>query len=560
MSGIAMTRRHVAKLRQNGARLCAQHQPQQSGKGDALRLGLRPQPRSKQCPVLTWLARNPMKAVLFTRALLVTFVSSHLLANGAELAQPIDRFVDVTQSSGVGAAIARQYERHPKWWLSGLNLVDLDGDGHLDLFLAAHGAGRSLALLNDGRGYFKEADGSYPPTEIHLAYDINEDGKLDLQMTWQDGGGKWWLNESTPGLLRFRESNITAGQARANAMIDLNRDGSVDWLHERPGVTFEFGDGKGSFKSGGHLEVALTRNEINIHPADFNGDGLMDLALHWGRYDNERGKSRVYLNDGKMNFTDASAAAGVREDGLAIKGVGDANQDGHPDLIVLEDKRPELYLNDGHGKFTRHASAFGAMKSASKPRYVSWGLAVVTDFDNDGVADILWNGRHFLWLLRGTGGGNFTYMNPAWGIEDKSAASVDDGLCFGDIDGDGKLDIIGYAGPLDGQRQVKVYRNVLPSQNWIRVRLTGAAGNRGAAGAKIRLTEPGQADKLFWFEQVTILDSQSAHSYYSLAPTERHFGLGRRNEVDVSVEFYPSGKRVERKAMANSTILISEGE
>src|SRR6266571_2386344 len=218
-------------------------------------------------------------------------------------------FVDVTKSSGVADAVTRHYQRHSKWWLSGLNLVDLDGDGQLDLFLAAHGAGRSLALLNDGHGHFKEAQGSYPPTEIHLAADINEDGKLDLQMTWQDGGGKWWLNESTLGRLSFRESNVTASQARANALIDLNRDGNVDWLHERPGITFEFGDGKGNFRPGGHLEVAPTRNEINVHPADFNGDGLIDLAVHWGRYDYERGKSRLYLNQGSSRGNETRSFA-----------------------------------------------------------------------------------------------------------------------------------------------------------------------------------------------------------------------------------------------------------
>jgi FG-GAP-like repeat len=469
-------------------------------------------------------------------------------------------FVDVTEASGVGKEIARHYERHQNWWLSGLNLVDLDGDGQLDLFLAAHGAGRSLALLNDGRGCFREADGSYPPSEVHVADDIDGDGKLDLQMTWQDGGGKWWFNESTPGRLSFRESNATAGQARANAMIDLNRDGNVDWLHERPGVTFELGDGRGNFKSGGHLEVAATRNEINVHPGDFNGDGFVDLAVHWGRYDYERGKSRVYLNDGKMNFADATEASGLREDGLAIKGVGDANQDGHPDLIVLEDRRPQLYLNHDKGKFVRRPDAFADMETASKPHYVSWGLAVVTDFDNDGVADIIWNGRNFLWLLHGVGGGSFNYANKLWGIEDKSAASVDDGLCFGDIDSDGALDVIGYSGSLDSHRLIKVYRNELPRQNWLRIRLSGAAGNRDAAGAEIRLAERGQPASLLWFEQVAILDSQSAHSYYSLAPTERHFGLGRRREVDVNVKFYPSGKRVERTVTANSIVLISEAE
>jgi len=199
------------------------------------------------------------------------------------------------------------------------------------------------------------------------------------------------------------------------------------------------------------------------------------------------------------------------------------------------------------------------MEAAIKPAYVSWGLAVVTDFDNDGEPDIIWNGRNFLWLLRGDGKGHFAYANKIWGIEDKSAASVDDGLCFGDIDGDGDLDIIGYTGRLDGQRKVKVYRNDLPAQNWIRVRPVGAAGNRGAAGAKIRLTEAGRPEQILWSEQVMILNSQSAHSYYAFAQTERHFGLGKRRAVDVTVEFYPSGKKVLRKAApANSVLVIPE--
>ena len=484
-------------------------------------------------------------------------------ACGAEsvTAKSSPAFTDVTKESGVAEAITRHYATYPNWWLSGLNLVDLDGDGKLDLFFAAHGAGRSLAVVGDGHGHFTVAEGSYPPSEIHLPYDLNQDGKLDLQMTWQDGGGRWWINESTPGRLSFRESSITAGQARVSAMIDLNRDGKVDWLHERPGVTFEFGDGQGGFKSAGHLEVAATRNEINVHPAELNGDGFMDLAVQWGRYDFEKGRSRVYVNEGQMNFRDATAEAGLFEEGFVIKGIGDVNQDGYLDLLVLENRQPEVYLNDGHGKFTKKAGAISGMETASKPRYVSWGLAVVTDFDNDGVADILWNGRHFLWAMRGTGGGRFSYANKEWGIEDKSAASVDDGLCFGDIDGDGDLDIVGYTGSLDSKRQVRVYRNDLPAQNWIRVRPVGAPGNRGAAGAKIRLTEAGQPQKLLGSEQVMILNSQSAHSYYSSAQTERHFGLGQRTAVDVSVEFYPSGKRVERKAVnANSMLVMSEAE
>ena len=162
---------------------------------------------------------------VFTIILVVSALSA---APAEEGAQTMVVFNDVTGDCGVTDALTRHYAAHPKWWLSGLNFVDLDGDGALDLFLAAHGAGRSLALLGDGGGRFTAAEGSYPPSEIHLPHDINEDGKLDLQMTWRDGGGKWWVKTLVPGRLNFRETEITAGQARVSAMIDINRDGKVD--------------------------------------------------------------------------------------------------------------------------------------------------------------------------------------------------------------------------------------------------------------------------------------------------------------------------------------------
>lgn len=464
---------------------------------------------------------------------------------------------DVTEASGIGALVRDGYAREPKWWLSGLNLVDLDGDGRLDLFLASHGAGTALVGLGDGQGHFSLAPGSYPKSEIHIPYDINEDGRADLQMTRGDGGGQWWLNDSRPGHLSFRETAITCDQGRQNALVDLNRDGKVDWLHERPGIAFELGDGMGGFKKAGSLEVAPTRFEINVYPADLDGDGFIDLAVQWGRYEATAGKSRVYRNAGKMDFADGTSAAGLTEDGLAINGVGDVNRDGAPDLVVLEHLKPAIYLNDGKGRFSKKPGAITGMEAASKPAYASWGLAVVTDLDNDGTADLLWNGRHFLWALRGTGGGDFTYMDRAWGIEDKSAASVDDGLCFGDIDGDGDLDLVGYTGSLSAQRGVRVYRNDLPARHWLKIRLQGAPGNRGAAGAKIRIRARDGAP--LWQEQVMILSSQSAHNYYAYAETERHFGLGDHSRVDVSVEFYPSGKKVERQAVpADTTVTLQE--
>jgi hypothetical protein len=422
----------------------------------------------------------------------------------------------------------------------------------------------SIAALNDGKGHFKRATGTYPPTELRLAHDLDEDGKIDLCFTFQDGGGQWWMNKSQSGSLRFEATTTTrdANTARRQAMIDINRDGKVDWIRGEPeALVFDLADGKKGFTAaGGKLLLgADSKTERLCLPVDLNGDGHIDFVVEWGHFDDKYGSSRIYRNDGKMNFTDVTERSGLPAKKLAIKGVADVNQDGFPDLIVFEDLKPEIYLNNGKGVFTKLPDAFSGMEVASVPTAASWGIAIMTDFDNDGIPDLLWNGKHFLWVLRGTGGGKFEYANAKWGIKDVSVSSVDDGHCFGDINGDGLLDIIGYTST-GSQHRFAVYQNSLPrDNNWIRVRPVGVPGNKGATGAKIRLYDS-QTGKLLWSEQVAIYSSQSAQSYYSFAETERHYGLGRRSRVDVQVEFYPSGKRVEKKDIpVNAIVTVTEG-
>src|SRR5215470_1691223 len=69
-------------------------------------------------------------------------------------------FTDVTKASGIEDGVARHWRDFPKVWLSGLTLVDLDGDGALDLHVGSHSgpANPAMTFRNDGKGNFTYVD------------------------------------------------------------------------------------------------------------------------------------------------------------------------------------------------------------------------------------------------------------------------------------------------------------------------------------------------------------------------------------------------------------------
>lgn len=92
-------------------------------------------------------------------------------------------FTQITSESGVEQVVADHYAKVPKWWLSGMDLVDLTGDGPLDLVLGGHRQ-EGVIARNDAKGHFNSAVApGLSLTEIHVACDLNEDRRLDLQLT-----------------------------------------------------------------------------------------------------------------------------------------------------------------------------------------------------------------------------------------------------------------------------------------------------------------------------------------------------------------------------------------
>jgi enediyne biosynthesis protein E4 len=123
---------------------------------------------------------------------------------------------------------------------------------------------------------------------------------------------------------------------------------------------------------------------------DYDADGLFDLYLVNGaatRLYKPKNQLRgaLYRNNGDGTFTDVTEKAGVGAEGLFGMGVavGDYDNDGYPDLMVLGYDRSILYHNNRAGTFSDVTERAGV---ANKGKWAS--SAAWFDYDRDGKLDL----------------------------------------------------------------------------------------------------------------------------------------------------------------------------
>jgi len=124
---------------------------------------------------------------------------------------------------------------------------------------------------------------------------------------------------------------------------------------------------------------------------DYDQDGLLDLYLVNGAatriYTPPHAlRSALYRNNGDGTFTDVTDKAGVGAEGLFGMGVavGDYDNDGFPDLLVLGYGRCLLYHNNGNGTFSDVTERAGVANAGRWASSAAW-----FDYDNDGRLDLV---------------------------------------------------------------------------------------------------------------------------------------------------------------------------
>jgi len=459
----------------------------------------------------------------------------------------------------------------------GTSWVDCDGDGDDDLY-----AGRETDQLTTANALYRNDGGTLvrvagafdgaPPALGHTWGDVDNDGDLDV-LTTGAGGSALFLNDGACAFTRATGTPLD-GDVRgwAAAFGDYDADGWLDVVIAHPaffvGTPVQTnhlfrGTGGGALERVAEGPVVTGTAPYTVPSwSDYDLDGDLDLFIGSGPADGSLGPDYLYRNllreTGTATFerlTDAPLATD-RRDGQVMNWV-DMDADGDLDLLVTNftgpagQQPPHQYRNDG-GTYTRVTGTPLSTDVSGLGLANTWA-----DVDHDGDLDVFLTtggppsstGEDRLYLNDGAGA--FTRLDDGSVFVTRRAPTS--GASFGDLDGDGDLDLAVSEQAATLGPRVRVWRNDLASARaWLRVRLVGTASNRAGIGARVWVLAGGR----WMHREVSAQNSFNGHNALTA-----HVGLGDASAADsVRVE-WPSGIVDRLAAVAgHQTLTVVEGQ
>jgi hypothetical protein len=528
-------------------------------------------------------------------------------------------FTDAAKTAGLNQFTVYGGARTNRYLLEttgcGVAVLDVDGDGWLDVFLVN---GTTLQVSQASKAptchlYRNKRDGTFEDVTARAgvgqsgwgqgacAADYDNDGHDDLFVT------SWGQNHlyHNRGDGTFEDVTTRAGLRNASrrwgagcAFIDYDRDGKLD-LFAANYIDFDLADSPVP-------ESGLCRYKgvpVACGPPGLRG-----------------GKNVLYHNKGNGTFEDVSSKSGITGAtgtyGLGVSTM-DFDDDGWTDLYVANDSNPStLYRNNHDGTFSDIAVMAGCAYSQDGKPQAGMGVAI-GDYDHNGTMDIF--------KTNFAGDTSTLYANTGKGLcEDRTFQSgvgrntrwLGWGVGFVDLDLDGWLDLFlvnGHVYPEVeqlktemGYRQRKViyhnlgngrfedvtetlgqpvttpkagrgaafadvdndgdidvivnnvndtpdfFRTKAPDgRSWLLVKLVGRTSNRSAIGARVRAVVG---------EEVQVQEVRGGGSYYAQNDLRVHFGLARAARVDRLDVRWPTGMEESwTDVPVNRIVTLEEG-
>ena len=473
-------------------------------------------------------------------------------------------------------------------WSTGVAMADVNGDGHLDIYVCQLGdykgiTGKNQLYINNGDQTFTEKAEEYGLDHVGFStqacfFDYDNDGDLDMYL----------LNHSVhrernygPASLRYEHDHRAGDKLFRNELSEIGR--FTDVTEEADIFDSYIGYGLG------------------VVAGDINKDGWLDIFVTNDFHENDY----LYINNCDGTFTESlEMMMGHTSRASMGNDLADFNNDGWLDIVVLDmlpddeqilkrsagEDAPEVHrikldygycdqlsrntlqLNLGNGFFSEIALLAGIHAT-------DWSWApLFADFDNDGYKDLfITNGipkrpndldyLDFTLRLSSQGSasgqirqiftdtdslnkiliarmpsdkipnkifknnGDLTFSEKGleWGMDQPVFSN---GAAYVDLDNDGDLDVVIN----NINQEVFIYRNnseALSDNHFIQIELKGLGKNRNGIGAKVII----KANDLFLYqEQMPVRGFQSSVDHVL------HFGVGSNTFIDTLQVIWPDTK------------------